>query len=269
MLSGGKFTIMASGPSYPPPPPPPGAGVPVKKKTSPILWIVIGIAGFFMLLIIAVMGIGFYAVHKAKQAGFDTELMKKNPTLAAAKMAATLNRDVQVLSSDDDKGTLTVRDKRTGKISTMTFDSRRGKFVISEDGKDVTLSTNSDPNGGIDIKSSDGSTLKIGGGAAKIPSWLPDYPGSQPETAMTTKDANTEAGMYHFKTKDAADQVVKFYEDKLKSSGMKITSNISGQSAVSSGGLITAEDEAKHNVMVTIGTESGETNVAVTYSTKK
>jgi hypothetical protein len=31
--------------------------------------------------------IGFYAMHKMKQAGFDSELMKKNPGYAGAKMA--------------------------------------------------------------------------------------------------------------------------------------------------------------------------------------
>ena len=232
------------------PPPPPGPGAVPRKKTSPIVWILVAVGGFFLLCILAFAALVGYGVHKARQAGFDTALMKKNPALATAKMAATLNKDLQVVSSDDDRGTMTVRDKNTGKVTTMTFDSKEGKFVVSEEGKEA-------------------STVTFGGGAAQIPSWLPDYPGSKPEAAMTGRDANGESGVYHFKTKDSPDQVTKFYEDKLKSSGMKITSSFSGQSAGSTGGMMTAEDDAKHNVLVTVGTEGSDTTVAVTYSTKK
>ncbi len=225
-------------------------GMPVKKKTSPIVWILLGIGAFFLICIIAVVGLFAYGLHKAKQAGFDTELAKKNPALAAAKLAATMNPNVKVISSDDDRGTLTLRNNDTGKVVTMTFDSQKGKFVATEEG-------------------SGGSTVTLGGGDAKLPSWLPDYPGSKPEATMSAHDANGDSGTFHFATKDSVDQVTKFYEDKLKDSGMKITNSFSGQSSGSQGGVLSAEDDNHHNVMVTVGTESGGTTVMVVYSTKK
>ena len=225
-------------------------GMPVKKKTSPIVWILLGVGGFFLLCIIAVVGLIGYGVHKAKQAGFDTELAKKNPQLAAAKLAMTLSPNIKIISSDDDRGSLTVRNTETGKVVTMTFDPQQNKFVVTEQGNE-------------------GSTMTLGGGAAKLPSWLPDYPGSKPEATMSAHDVNGDSGTFHFVTKDSVDQVTKFYEDKLKSSGMKITNSFSGQSSGSPGGVLSAEDEANHNVMVTVGTESGGTTVMVVYSTKK
>ena len=239
---------MSSNPQMPPPMGP--GGMPVKKKTSPIVWILVGIGGFFLLCIIAVVGLVGYGVHKAKQAGFDSELAKKNPQLAAAKLALSFSPNVKIISSDDDRGTITVRNTETNKIVTMTFDPQQKKFIVSEQG-------------------GESSTMTLGGGDAKLPSWIPDYPGSKPEATMSAHDVNGDSGTFHFVTKDSVDQVTKFYEGKLKDAGMKITNSFSGQSSGSEGGVMVAEDESKHNVMVTVGTDSGGTTVMVVYSTKK
>jgi hypothetical protein len=252
------------GAMYPPPPP---------KKTSPIVWVLVGLGAFLLLVVIAVVGAGFFLVHKVKQAGLDPELMRRNPGLATVKMMAALNPNIEVLSVNENRGLVTVRDKQSGKTYSVDFeDAKKGKFIIKEDGKDaVTVNaTGDDKNGSLEVKSGD-STVKIGGGQnAKVPTWIPDYPGSTPQAAYSAQAKEGDSGMFTFKTKDPADKVAHFYEEGLKSSGMKTSSTISNAGSGTVGGMISGEDESrKHSVTVLVGSEGGETTVTVNFSMKK
>src|ERR1041385_8293333 len=68
-----------------PPAPPKSSGVKV------ILWIVGVFVALIIFVIVAMAGLGFFFLHKAKQAGLDPELIRKNPGLAAAKMVGMNN----------------------------------------------------------------------------------------------------------------------------------------------------------------------------------
>ena len=127
--------------AMPPQAPMQAAPVVVASKTSPLVWILVAVAGLFVLGIISVVGTGFFVIHKAKEAGFDSDLMRRNPGLAVAKLVAATNPDLEVVSVDDGKGRITIREKSTGKTTTVTFDEmKRGKFTFHEEGKDaVTL----------------------------------------------------------------------------------------------------------------------------------
>lgn len=223
-------------------------GVPPKKSNT-MVWVLGGLGGCLTLVIICVLGVYFFVAHKAKQAGIDTDLIKKNPALALAKIGVAANPNVEMVSTDEDRKEITVRDRKSGKTYTMSFDdAKNGKFTFKEDGK---------------------STVTFGG-KAKLPSWVPDYPGSDPQGAVSAAGADGEGGTFTFKTKDASDKVVQYYQDQFKSSGMKVTSNITTQDGKSSAGMLSAQDEAnKHTVAVVVGTDSGETTVQVTYVTNK
>ena len=263
-------------PNTPNQPPPQGAPYyppPVKKKTSPIVWIVAGIGAFLALVVIAVAGAGFFLLHKVKQAGLDPDLMKRNPALAAVKMMAALTPDIEVQSIDESRGIVTVHNKKEGKTFTVNLeDAKKGKFVFQEEGKEaVTLNATGDgKTGAVEIKSAEG-TLKIGGGQnARVPTWVPDYPGSEPTVAYSAQSKDGESGSYQFKTKDAADKVAKFYEEGLKSSGMKISTTISASGGSGNGGMIIGEDEGKkHSTIVLLGSDEGSTTVSVTFTVKK
>ncbi|MCL4852639.1 MAG: hypothetical protein KJZ78_14835, partial [Bryobacteraceae bacterium] len=118
---------------------------PGKKKVSPIVWILAGLVGFFLLIGILVVGAGFFVVNKVKNAGFDTELMQKNPVLGAAKIAVALNPEVEVLNVDEEKGTLSIRDKKTGKVITMNAeDVKEGKITFSDESTGESVSFGAD-----------------------------------------------------------------------------------------------------------------------------
>lgn len=249
---------MATTPPGYPPVPPPGAPMPAPtvNKTNPILWILLGIAGFFILVVVAVVGAGLFFAHKIQQ----------NPGLVLSKIIETANPNVEVLSVDKDSQKIAVRDKKSGKTYSVNFeDAKKGKLVLQEDGKDsvVISSSGSGANGAVEIKSADG-TVKIGAGG-KVPAWLPDYPSSDPQGTFSANSKDGASGSFAFKTKDTPDKVTRFYEDAFKSSGMKIASTIS----TGAGSMMTGEDEAKaHTAIVMVGSEGGETSVSVTYTVK-
>jgi len=169
----------------PPPAPLSPSGPPPAKKSNVLLWILIGVGGFFALIIVLVLAGGLFLAHKARQAG------------------------------------------------------------------------------GLQINSGEG-TIQIGG-AAKIPTWVPDYPGSNPQTAFSAQGKEGRSGTFMFKTKDSADHVTKFYHDQLEASGLSVTAGVNSVASH----VLTAEDDGKHHsVTVMIGGRGSETSVTVTYANK-
>jgi hypothetical protein len=203
-------------PPLPPPVPPSG------KKTSPIVWVLLALAGFFVFAVVAIAALGFFVYHKAKHAGFDVALLEKKPELAFVKMAVAANPDAELVSIDEDRGVVSVRDKKTGKVVTLNFaDIRKGKMTFEEDGKKVTIQGQASGNqGGLEVTSPEG-TAKIGAGAVKLPAWFPSYSGANAE-GFSSESANGSTGGFGFKTNDSAEKATAFYEDELKKAGFTV-----------------------------------------------
>ena len=230
-------------------PPAPGAIQP--RKTSPIVWILVAVLGIFVLGGVVVVGGIRYFIHRA---GIDTELMARNPGLAVSKMIAAANPDVEVLSTDDGAGRITLRDKRTGKVVTMSFDdAKNGKFSFSATGDDGKT-----------------ASIEIGATTAKLPSWVPSYPGANAKGTFSVRgdDGNNQGvgGSFSFTTPDSPAKVKSFYQDKFKDAQMTVKMDMTTEQ----GGMISATDEGeRHSIHVTIGGGSGETSVTVIYGEKR
>lgn len=236
-------------------------GAPAPKKTSPLVWILVIVVGLILLVGIGI-SVGGYLLYRGVQHAAN------NPGFAIAKLVTTMNPDVEVVSTDDGKGTITVRDKKTGKVMTMNFeDAKRGKFVF--EGPDGSRVSGDGKNGTVVVQSPEGTT-KFGSGTAQVPTWIPSYPGSSPEGSYSAQGVEGSSATYSFKTKDAIDKVSSFYQDNLKSAGFTITNTVLSTDKNSSGGMLSAEDAGKkRTVVVTLGTDNGETTVAVMFSEKK
>jgi len=267
-----------------PPAAPPATGSGVKI----FLWILGIFAGLVVLVVIAVIAIGLFVVHKAKQAGLDPELIKKNPVLAVAKMSVAADPDKEMISSDDSSGTIIVRDKKTGKTATMKvdpdaqtmtvtdeqgktvtmkLDTRTNKLVITDDkGKTATITADSQA-GNVEIKSDDGN-FKMGANADKPPDWVPLYPSADVKPTFSASANGEQTASYTFTTKDAVDKVLSYYEGKLKSSGMKTSNTISNSNGKTAGMASGSSDNDKRTVLVTATTEDDGTHVNVTFSSK-
>ena len=97
------------------PPQMPVAGPP--KKSNALMWVLLGIGGLVLMVVLA-LGVGSFVVYRAvKKAGFDPDLMRNNPGLAMAKMVTAMNPDAEVLSTNDIAGTVEIHEKSTGKSS--------------------------------------------------------------------------------------------------------------------------------------------------------
>ncbi len=220
-----------------------------RKGTSPLVWVLVIILGIFVLGFVAVVGTGIFVVHKVRQAGLDPDLMRRNPGLAVGKLITAANPDAEVLSTDDGAGTITIRDRRTGKVVTMSFDqAKNGMFKFSAQ----------DDNGKT-------ATFELGGGTGKLPSWVPTYPGSTPAFSARGSDGSGEGGNFSYTTKDAPSQVMSFYQDKAKELGMK--ANVTSTTA-EGGVLVVADDDSKRSLTIVVGGGSDGTTVNVTYAQK-
>jgi hypothetical protein len=239
------------------------------KKSNVLMWVLIGIGGFVLLCVLAA-GIGSYVLYRTvKSAGFDSALMQKNPGLAMAKMVTAMNPDYQTVSSNDSSGTITVREKSTGKVITFRFDpEKKSMVIVDENGKEAKISVTGDGNstGGIEIQSPDG-TVKFGTSTTGAPpAWVPSYPGSATQGVGSSETPDGNAYSYAFKTTDSASKVIAYYQDQLKSAGFTVTQVVSsGQ-----GGMLSGEDAGKkHSVVLIVGADNDGTVVSVTAVEKK
>ena len=63
-----------------------------------------------------------FVKQKVKQAGLDPELMQKNPALAISKLVTAFNPDLEVVKVDDDRGIITVYNKKDNKTLTINLE---------------------------------------------------------------------------------------------------------------------------------------------------
>lgn len=245
--------MATAGQAFPPVPP---------KKTSPILWIVAGLFGLVVLAGIVMVAGGLFLAKKVHDAA-------GNPALATAKVLAMANPDVEVVSSDDSKGTVTIKDKKTGKVITLNFDQiQQGKIEFEGDGNKVTMDSSGD---GLNIRSSDGSTVQVGAQAsAKMPAWLPAYPGAAAQGTFAMQGASESGAAVSFTTKDSIEKVSKYYQDAFKNAGLTTSANMMTQDGKAAGGMITGESaDKKRSAVVNIALGDEDVTVSITYSDKK
>jgi len=229
--------------------------------------IIIGVIGFFVVT--------YFVYNKAKQAakdaGFDTELMQKRPALAAAKAVIAMNKDLELVSSDDKKGMLTVRNKQTGEVVTISADdTNKGKLSFKQNGKDLaSLEVHTD-NPSLEVKSDRGSAVVGGGIKDAPPPWIPVYPGAVLGWDYAYRDKNNvpQNGSFHFLTTDDPDKIVNFYSDGLKRAGLTVTSTGIQAGGGKTGVLNAYQDSPGRQVYLGVSPQPGAGNmVSVVFST--
>jgi hypothetical protein len=251
--------------SFPPPPP--------QKKSNVMVWVLAGCGTFIVLGVIVVFLGGYFVWNKAKEAGLDPEVMQKKPALAVAKMMVAANPDVELVSVDDEKGLITVKDKKTGQIVTVNLDeAKSGKITFKGDDKDeeVTLEAKGEGDtGSLEVKTKEGFARFGAGSAAKLPTWLPAYPGATIQGNFSAEGKDGEGGSFNFTTTDSIEKVVKFYEDNLKQAGLKVTTNTVQQNgAVSMSSLVGEDEGKKRTAFINVLSGKGNREVTVVFASK-
>jgi hypothetical protein len=136
-----------------------------------------------------------------------------------------MNPDVEVLDANQSTGMITLREKKTGKKVTLDFrDIKNGHFSFEgENGEKVDLNAKSEgDSGSLTVNGPDGSMQFGSGASAKIPAWVPKYPGGQVVGAFSAQGGQGDGGTFQVKCSGSVDEVAAFYERELKTAGMTI-----------------------------------------------
>lgn len=239
-----------------------------RKGLHPLAWVAIGCGGLVVIAVIFMVVAGFFV---AKKVGNVAAEFEKNPAKAAAEMMVKLNPDIELVSSDDEKGTITIRNKKTGETVTVNFDDvKDGKIVFSSDEGEMTVQARE--GGGVTVSKDGDQTLQLGDDASweKIPSWIPRYEGAAPDGFFSSSSQGESAGACSIQTADDPEQVVSFYRGRLEEAGFEIqeqTITTGDQHAV----ILSATNESEgQQLQLTATREKGEsaTTVMLNYSEK-
>lgn len=246
---------MNTPPPPPPPPssstpPPPPNGQPAKSGSKILVIILCIVLGFFVLVGGCVAACVYYAAKKTKEYSAAAE---KNPQLAAVTLIATMTPDIQIVSKDERTGTITLRNKKSGEVTTIDTSQyttenigkaveqfSKGLAVPSPTSQNTsssnsTSSTKAEREEAIENREGDEPAEKPSTAQAaalnntlkKFPSAVTAYPGSTTVEATLNSFGGIVAGSYGFTTKDSTEKVVSYYEEKLKSAGYTIATKSS------------------------------------------
>ncbi len=236
------------------------------KKGFPIwAWFGIGCAGLLALIMIVLLVGAMFVTKKVKEVAGDFE---RNPEIAAARMLVKLNPEIEEVEVNEDEGTITVRNKKTGEVYTADVDDlKEGRFTITGEDGTAVITTGSDDEGSYKITAGD-STMELGGGdATTVPSWIPVIPGGEVEPLFTMSADGVTRGSVKIVTDQEAKVVLAFYKNEMETAGFKIqTSSYSGDGE-SVDMLNGQSEDPKRSMIVNITSDSdGKVNAAVTYS---
>ena len=203
-------------------------------------WIAIGCGGILVLGAVVFTVLGWLAVNKAKDMASDFE---DNPSKAAAELVVRMNPDLEMVESDDDAGTITVREKSSGKVVTFDYkDIQEGRFSFeTEEGR-------------VEI-----------GQSGELPDWVPVHPAtSSQEAAFQTTGPTGEAGHVALTVDADADAVVSFYKEALESAGYEVS--VSSFSGGGESASIVSGQKGSGTVVATVSEAEGHTQVALQYN---
>ena len=249
-----------------PPPPPPAA--PPRKGLHPLAWVAIGCFAVLLVLGIGFVATTWWAANKIKS---FAEKAQSDPDYAlrkAAEWAVKMNPEVDLVSTDEAAGTMTIREKKSGKETTISFkDASEGKFSITTaEGEKVGVDFSGTANGGqMKVDTGKGTaTFGVGADSSKLPDWVPIYPGATVEGQGSMEMGATRHGTFTMKSDDAAAAMIDYYKSKMAALGLQVQT-LSMDSGGTQGSMLNGTSE-KRNLSVTIGTDAGRTTAQVVYS---
>lgn len=235
---------------------------------GPLAWIGIGCGALVLIGVVAMFFIGYMAKRQLDK-------FEDNPAMAAATLAVQLNPELELVSSDPEKNTLTIKNIKTGEVVTLSAeDIKDGKFTVTTAEGTTTLDMDAqgEDGGSMTVTNEKGEVAKFSGGGGapqNLPSWLPVYPGGTATGSYdaTTNDERTAA--FGVTTSDSVDDVLAFYEEKLKAQGFEVQKSTFESNGQKGGTVTGSSSDQKRSVNVIVGTSEQGTQATVTFSEKK
>jgi hypothetical protein len=243
-----------------------GEQAPAKTGLPVWAWVGIGCGALVILAVIVMTVAGFLVANKVKDVAGDFE---DNPAMATARLIVKLNPELEEVSTDEDEGTITVRNTKTGEIVTVNFsDIEEGKFSFSTDEGEVTVDASGvAESGSVNITTDDGSVVYQAGVVSEnLPAWVPVYTGAEPANRHSLNTADSVSGGFQLETSDPVAKVLEFYRSALEGEGYAVSVNTFSQDDTQ-GGMVNGNHEGSgRTVMAILSSENGTTMVNVNYS---
>lgn len=259
-------------PPQPPFAPAAPAPAPAAKKVSPWVWVGVGCGGLIIIAVAVMLVGGLLVARKVKDIAKDAEA---NPAVAAARMIVRLNPELEEVSSDIEKGTITIRNKKTGEVVTLDaseVEKGRVSFSGGKEGESVKIEFGGEGEQGRFRVESDKGTMEWGtGDAQEVPRWVPTYPGAAPQGVFASRSGDEISGAYSFTTADTIDEVLRRFQRELEGAGFKVDTATYQQGGQMAGGTLNATlPDGRRNAALMLGlTGDGSTQVTVTYTEKR
>jgi hypothetical protein len=236
--------------------------LPAKKGLPVWAWIGIGCGALMILVLAGVMVGGFFVASKAKDAIAEFE---ENPTRTIARGIVMANPDLEEVSSDEEAGTITVRNTKTGEVITVNYeDIKEGKK-----GEIKVDASQMKDTGSIKVTDEKGGVVFSTGGAVSddVESWVPVYPGSEPTNRHTMRTEQEQTGGFELETSASVAEALEFYRAALQGEGYEVAVNTFTQDD-SNGGMVNGNHaEQGRNVVAIFTSESGgPTKIVISYA---
>lgn len=256
---------------------------PPKKGLSPWAWVAIGCSGIVVVLVVVALAAGFFVLKKGKEmveeaTGSESfqeiaQNLKNNPTKAVAELMIRANPELDLISTDDEEGTITFRNTRTAKEATLHFeDVAEGRFSMTTSEGDYSIDATEGEETGVTFKGPEGET-HFGASAdlSNVPDWVPAYPdATDTRSLMHSFNADGIVGALSSKTSDNAQKVVDHFKMLFEDQGYKIGSVSMTKTGDGAFGAITGELSGQgRSINVVIIESSGKSQVTINYNEKK
>jgi uncharacterized protein YneF (UPF0154 family) len=245
-----------------------GEQAPAKKGLPVWAWIGIGCGALLILVLVVVMVGGFFVARKVQDVAADFE---DNPAMATARMIVKLNPELEEVSTDEEAGTITVRNSRTGEEITVNFeDIEEGKLSFTTDEGEIKVDASElKESGSLTMTNEEGGVVFSTGGEVsdEVEEWVPIYPGCEPGNRHSMHTENEMSGGFELETSATVAEALEFYRATLEGEGYEVAVNTFTQDD-SQGGMVNGSHaEGGRNVVAIFSSESGgPTKIVVSYS---
>lgn len=238
-----------------------------KKKGLPVLaWVGIGCGALVLVGVIGFVALVGFGVSKAKDVVGD---FQDNPAKAAAELVVRMNPDLELVSSDDAAGTMTIRNQKDGELLTLNFDDiAEGRFSVTTDEGEFSIDGSDASSGGVTVRGPDGES-RFGAAADvdDVPDWVPVYPeASDAKSSYSGRSGGETTGAISATTTRTLEQVVDWYKSRLEDEGYEVTTQTlgSGDAGFATVAGERASDERKVSVMINRDA-NGPNRLTITY----
>lgn len=193
-----------------------------------------------------------------------------NPAKAAAELAVRMNPELELVRSDDQAGTMTVRNSETGEEVTVDFSEiRSGNFSFKTDEGEVSV--NASEGTGV-ARAADGTETSFGRGTLEdLEEWVLRYPGADYAGGNVMATDGLSVGAFVLMTDDSAADVFAYYEEQLRAGGYEVTKQTTGTSVGggASGILIGRLENPGRTFNVIISRKDGRTHINTQFQTER